>query len=87
MCAGIEELQYTYINCGSEFMIGKLFSEMCMKKKTHTVLQKILLACFLSQVTYLVKHPYLGIKPHGNNHNDVLHHNHLQQFFVVHGIR
>lgn len=54
-------------------------------EKAH-ILQKILLVCFLSQVSYLVKHPYLGIKPHGNNHNDVLHHNHLHQFFVVHSI-
>lgn len=55
--------------------------------ETAHILQKILLICFLSQVSYLVKHPYLGIKPHGNNHNDVLHHNHPQQFFVVHSIK
>lgn len=53
------------------------------------ILQKTLLVYFLSQVSYLVEHPhpYLGIKPHGNNHNDALHHNHPKQFFVVHGIR
>ena len=69
MCV-YQEPQLSYIHAYSEVDDSKaVWGDV--DEKAH-ILQKILLVCFLSQVSYLVKHPYLGIKPHGNNHNDVL---------------